>query len=280
VITHRGCPGGCTFCAISVHHGQTIRSRSIASIVAEVRSIAGASFFRGTISDLGGPSANLYGMGCSSAAREAVCRKPSCLWPAPCPHFTLTAEPFLSLLAAVRALPEVAHAFVASGLRHDVALATPALLPVLVRHHVSGRLKIAPEHGVDRVLQLMRKPGVDTFRRFVRTYRAVCRREHRSYPLVPYLITAFPGSTDRDMWAVKELLEELRLRVDQVQEFWPAPLTLAAALYWAEQDPAGRPLSVATSYDARRRQNACVRPHDPRYRRILTTLQRELRRAP
>jgi uncharacterized radical SAM protein YgiQ len=276
VITHRGCPGGCTFCAISLHHGQTIRSRSAASVVREVTRIARAPFFRGTISDLGGPTANLYGMDCREAAIEAACRRPSCLWPSICPNFRITADPFRGLLRAVREIPAVGHAFVASGVRHDVLLRTPELLPDLVRHHTGGRLKIAPEHGVDRILRLMRKPPVRVFEEAVRTFRASCRREGRRYQLIPYMIASFPGATDRDMWAVKELLARLRLRVDQVQDFWPTPSTVAAALYWAERDASGRPLYVAKSYDQRRRQQACVRSHDPRHRRALEALQREL----
>ncbi len=279
VITHRGCPGGCTFCAISLHHGQTIRSRSIASILREVGGIVRAPFYRGTISDLGGPTANLYGLGCVSPAVEAACRKPSCLWPTICPNFQISAESFRELLRSVRSRSEVSHAFVASGLRHDVLLRTPALLRDLVRYHTSGRMKIAPEHGVDRIVDLMRKPRIADFTEMVRVFRKECQRAGRTYHLIPYMIASFPGSTDRDMWKVKDLLGRLRLRVDEVQDFWPTPSTIAAAMYWAEKDLAGRRIYVAKSYDQRRRQKACVRQHDPRNRELLNKLERDVSRG-
>ncbi len=278
VITHRGCPGGCTFCAISVHHGKTIRSRSVASLCDAVRAIAREPFFRGTISDLGGPTANLFGMGCASPSCEARCSRPACLWPSICPSFRLDAGPLLELLAAVRALPGVEHAYVASGLRHDVLLRTPEVLRALVAHHTGGRLKIAPEHAVARVLALMRKPGAEAFEAIARAFRDECRAQGRAYRLTSYCIASFPGSRDEDMWAVKELLEALELEVDQVQDFWPAPLTLAAAMYYAEEDLDGNRIFVAKSFEDRKLQKACLRHHDPRNRALVRRLGEELRR--
>ncbi|HAK95957.1 MAG TPA: YgiQ family radical SAM protein [Planctomycetes bacterium] len=279
IITHRGCPGGCTFCAIGVHHGKTIRSRSIASVCDEARAIGRESFFRGTISDLGGPTANLYGMGCASPDREARCRRPACLWPEICPSFRLDAGPFRELLAQVRAIPGIAHAYVASGVRHDVLLRTPELLRDLVARHTGGRLKIAPEHAVDRVLDLMRKPHAAAFEAAARAFREECRAQGRAYRLTSYFIASFPGSRDEDMWAVKELLERLDMEVDQVQDFWPAPLTLAAAMYHAEEDLDGNPIFVAKSFADRRLQKACLRRHDPRNRPLLAKLGAALRKG-
>ncbi len=279
IITHRGCPGGCTFCAIGVHHGRTIRSRSIASICAEARAMGRAPFFRGTISDLGGPTANLYGMGCASPEREARCRRPSCLWPEICPSFRLDAGPLRELLAQVRALPGIAHAYVASGIRHDVLLRTPQLLGDLVAHHTGGRLKIAPEHAVDRVLDLMRKPHAEAFEAVARAFKAECAAQGRSHRLTAYFIASFPGSRDEDMWAVKELLERLDMKVDEAQDFWPAPLTPAAAMYHAEEDLDGNPIFVAKSFAERRLQKACLRRHDPRHRPLLAKLGAALRQG-
>jgi radical SAM superfamily enzyme YgiQ (UPF0313 family) len=200
------------------------------------------------------------------------------LWPRICPNFRITADPLRELLRAVRSLAEVSHAFVASGVRHDVLLRTPELLRDLVRYHTSGRMKIAPEHGVDRILDLMRKPRVADFTETARMFREECRQAGRKYRLTPYMIASFPGATDRDMWAVKDLLGRLRLRVDEVQDFWPTPSTIAAAMYWAERDLTGRPLYVAKSHDQRRRQKACVRPHDPRNREVLRKLTRDVDR--
>jgi len=259
VITHRGCPGGCTFCAISLHHGRTIRSRSIESVVREVKSIASMPFFRGTISDLGGPTANLYGMGCKSARLEAVCRKPSCLWPEICRNFRIDGRPFRELLRKVRELPEVKHAFVASGLRHDVLLRTSEVLYDLVRFHAGGRLKVAPEHGSDHVLKLMRKPLRGCFEEFVRLFRQVCEKERKRCELVPYIISSFPGSTQKDMAETGNLLRRLGIKVHRAQDFWPTPSTLATALWWAEKDWTGGRLCVAKNHSERRMQQQGLR---------------------
>lgn len=280
VITHRGCPGGCTFCAITVHAGKTIRSRSAGSILAEVEGMTKQPFFRGTVSDLGGPSANLYGMGCRDEQTERRCQRPSCFWPAICPNFQLDPEPLAGLLADARSLSGVRHAYIASGLRHDVLLETPALFRDIVQHHTGGRLKLAPEHGVDHVLDLMRKPGIASFRTVVRRFKDICRQLDKPYWIVPYFLSSFPGASDNDAWAVKGILSSLGMRVDQVQDFWPAPMTLAAAMYWAEKDPSGRPIPVAKTHDQRARQKACVRYHDQRSRRWLKAMEKKRPKHP
>ncbi len=279
VITQRGCPGGCTFCAIRVHFGAHVRSRSCDSVLREIRQIAAQPFFRGTITDLGGPTANLYGMGCGSEDAQLSCRRASCLWPDICPHFRIDPAPFAGLLQQARAIPGVNHVYVASGIRHDVLLKTPRLLDMLVKYHISGRIKFAPEHAADSVLYAMRKPPIELFTRAVKEFQQSCVRNRKHHEIAAYFLSSFPGSTDNDMWEVMAYLQKMGLRVEQVQDFWPAPLTPAAAMYWAEKDAAGRPIHVAKTYDQRKRQKACVRYHDPRNRRFLKELRSQLKRS-
>lgn len=256
VTVVRGCGGGCSFCGLGLHQGRLLTSRSEESVICEVRKVAENPRFRGTISDLGGPTANLYGCrngGDIRACRE--CRRASCLFPAICPHLKLNETDGVRLLRRVRSLDAVKHAFVASGIRMDVALRTPAYLRELVRHHVSGHLKVAPEHLHPGVLRRMRKPDADVFERFRRAFEGESRAAGREQYLVPYFIANFPGCTEAEMRVVETYLREGRWRLQQVQDFIPLPMTPAAAMYCTGLDyETGEAIRVNRGLAARRPQ--------------------------
>jgi uncharacterized radical SAM protein YgiQ len=254
----RGCAGGCSFCGLGLHQGKFIASRSEASVLREVGRIAATPGFRGTVSDLGGPTANLYG--CRNGTAEACrsCRRPSCLFPVICGHFRVDGGPAVRILRAVRAAPGVRHVFVQSGIRMDVALRTPAYLRELVRHHVSGHLKVAPEHLHPAVLRRMRKPA-GVFEPFLEAFRKESAAAGKEQYLVPYFISSFPGCTDQEMRVVREFLRSTRWNLRQVQDFIPLPMTPAAAMYVAGRDyETGEPIVVARNAGERQRQRAAL----------------------
>ena len=241
----RGCAGGCSFCGLGLHQGKFIASRSEASILRELGRLAADPGFRGTVSDLGGPSANLYG--CRNGVDDAcrACRRPSCLVPAICRHFKIAEEPAIGVLRSARGVPGVKHVFVQSGIRMDVALRTPKYLRELVRHHVSGHLKVAPEHLDPSVLRRMRKPG-GVFEPFLEAFRRESAAAGKEQYLVPYFISSFPGCTQEEMRVVEDYLHASRWNLQQVQDFIPLPMTPAAAMYvtgidyeTGEADPRG-----------------------------------------
>jgi uncharacterized radical SAM protein YgiQ len=251
----RGCCGGCSFCGLGLHQGKYLTSRSEKSVEAEVSQLQGTGTFRGTVSDLGGPSANLYGCenGLSSACR--TCRRPSCLYPSICRHLRLDDSRAVALLRAVRKTPGVKHVFVNSGVRMDVALRTPAYLKELVRHHVSGHLKVAPEHLHPEVLRKMRKPAGNLFAEFRREFEKENRACGKKQYIVPYFISNFPGCTEKQMQAVQDLLDNEGWNLQQVQDFIPLPMTAAAAMYVTGLDyETGRPIEVKRGLAERRPQ--------------------------
>ncbi len=256
----RGCAGGCSFCGLGLHQGKFIASRSEASILREVGKLAADPGFHGTVTDLGGPSANLYA--CRNGADDAcrACRRPSCLFPAACRHFKITEEPAISLLRRARGVPGVKHVFVQSGIRMDVALRTPKYLRELVRHHVSGHLKVAPEHLDPSVLRRMRKPG-GVFGPFLEAFRKESAAAGKEQYLVPYFISSFPGCTQKEMGVVEEYLHATRWKLQQVQDFIPLPMTPAAAMYVTGTDyETGDAIPVARGAGDRQRQRAALGP--------------------
>jgi len=233
----RGCFGGCTFCAIALHEGRTIQSRSRASVLREIAHLRSTPTFRGTISDLGGPTANTYGLACSSPAREARCRRPSCLHPRICPLLVTDHSPLRALMAAVREAPGVRHAHIASGVRHDLALRDPGYIADLLEHHVGGHLHVAPEHNHPDILRLARKPPYAVFERFREAFERARRRAGVERYLNPYFISGLPGSDDRTMVALVRLLRSEGWRPRQVQSFLPTPGTAATAMFHAGRNP-------------------------------------------
>ena len=268
ITTHRGCYGSCAFCAIASHQGKTITSRSRESILEELRTLVAAPDFHGTVSDMGGPTANMYGTRCRK--QGAHCSRPGCLSPNLCPNLETSAQPQLDLLRAARGVPGIKHVFINSGLRFDLALAQESCgyISQLAAHHVSGRLKIAPEHIDDRVLRLMRKPEATAYRQFVKRFKEASQKAGKPQQVVEYFISGHPGCTLEDMIELALYLKREHIRPEQVQDFYPAPLTLAAAMFHTGCDPlTGETVPVARSDNEKALQRALLLYHDPLFHR-------------
>ena len=261
VIVSRGCAGGCTFCGLGLHQGKFLSSRSVASVLREVRGLGELASFRGTVSDLGGPTANLFGARNGHVAACRACHRPSCLWPSICPHFEINEQPGLEMLRGARAVPGVKHVFVQSGIRMDVALRTPEYLRELVIHHVSGHLKVAPEHLQPDVLRRMRKPAGD-FPAFRQRFAEISAEAGKEQYLVPYFISSFPGCTEQEMAVVADFLKRERWNLQQVQDFIPLPMTAAAAMYVTGLDLlSGQPIPVIRNAGEREKQKRMLHPN-------------------
>ena len=237
VNIHRGCFGGCAFCTISAHQGKFIVSRSKESILREVKAVAQLPDFKGYLSDLGGPSANMYGMSGKDKALCARCKRPSCIHPKVCPNLNTDHRPLLDIYRAVDALPEVKKSFIGSGVRYDLLLhrsddeainrAAKEYTHELITNHVSGRLKVAPEHTSDKVLQVMRKPSFTQFEQFKRTFDRINREENLRQQIIPYFISSHPGCTAEDMAELAVLTKRMDFHLEQVQDFTPTPMTVS-----------------------------------------------------
>ncbi len=257
----RGCSGNCSFCAITRHQGAAVLSRSVASIVAECTTLAAEVDFDGTISDLGGPTANLFGTSCALGS----CRKRDCLYPEVCRHLQIDETGFIKLLDAVGSLDNVRHVFVSSGLRMGLLLRTPLLLRKLLADHLPGAMKIAPEHSCDDVLKLMHKEPHRLLQEFTRHCRALADTMGKRIRFVPYVISAHPGSTEEHASKLARDMSNLDLTVTKFQDFTPTPGTLSTAMYVAGRDPATRnTISVAKNAGARLRQRKIIEERFPR----------------
>jgi len=250
VTSHRGCFGGCAFCAIGAHQGKRIQSRSPEAILDEVGRIAAHPEFGGTVSDVGGPTANMYGLACR---RDEACDRPSCLWPRRCRHLDASQLPYAALLEAASRVQGVRHLFVSTGIRMDLAMLSDALLSALAFRHTSGHLKVAPEHVSPRVLKLMRKPAAEAFPDFLARHRELSARAGRKQYVVPYLMAAHPGCALEDMIELALYLRRERLTVEQVQIFTPTPGTASTAMYATGLDPQTQK-PVFVERDPRRKQ--------------------------
>ncbi|MDR2389562.1 MAG: YgiQ family radical SAM protein [Tannerellaceae bacterium] len=247
VNIHRGCFGGCAFCTISAHQGKFVVSRSAASILAEVERIGKMPDFKGYLSDLGGPSANMYRMGGCDRGLCRSCRKPSCIFPAVCPNLSTDHGPLLEIYRAADRMPGIRKSFIGSGLRYDLLLhahrqeawqrAAAEYTRELVERHLSGRLKVAPEHTSPRVLELMRKPPFALFLRFRELFHRLCRKAGLDRQLIPYFISSHPGCTEEDMAELAVETKRLDFRPEQVQDFTPTPMTLATEIYYTGYHP-------------------------------------------
>jgi uncharacterized radical SAM protein YgiQ len=269
IIVSRGCAGGCTFCGLGFHQGKFLSSRSVDSVLKEVRRLANSPTFRGTISDLGGPTANLYAAKNGHVDACKKCHRPSCLWPSICPHFGINEQPGIDLLKGARTQPGVKHVFVQSGIRMDVALRTPEYMKELVQNHVSGHMKVAPEHMHPDVLRRMRKPAAD-FPAFMEKFFELSEAAGKEQYLVPYFISSFPGCTEKEMGAVEQFLKKEKWNLQQVQDFIPLPMTGSAAMYVTGLDINSElPIPVVKGAGDRERQKRMLRPNaDPRPRGI------------
>ncbi len=258
ITAHRGCAGGCSFCTLALHQGRRIRSRSKDSLLQEARQIARMKGWSGSISDVGGPSANMWGAHC--AADPSECVRASCLTPRICPFFKVQQTDFVDLLRSMNKLETVKHVRVASGWRIDLALTEMNALTTLIREFVGGQAKVAPEHCVDSVLELMRKPGFEAFEAFLQLFAKQSRKAGKEQYIIPYLMSAFPGCTDDDMRTLSNWLKAKGWKPNQVQCFIPLPGTAAAAMFYAETDLKGRPIYVAKTDAARLRQHGILMP--------------------
>lgn len=282
----RGCFGGCTFCSITEHEGRIIQSRSEDSIEREVDEIRDkVEGFTGIISDLGGPTANMYQLGCKDKAIEAHCRRLSCVHPRICRNLNTDHGPLIRLYRRIRKRPGVKKVLIASGLRYDLALESKEYVRELVTHHVGGYLKIAPEHTQPGPLSRMMKPGIDVYERFRELFERFSREAGKEQYLVPYFIAAHPGTTDEDMLHLALWLKHNGFRLDQVQAFLPGPMALATAMYHAERDPlkpvtrGSERVSTAKGLRQRRLHKAFLRYHDPENWPLLREALQRMGRA-
>lgn len=271
VTIMRGCFGGCTFCSITEHEGRIIQSRSEASILQEIEKIRDKTpGFTGVISDIGGPTANMYRMACKDPAIESSCRKPSCVFPDICPNLNTSHDDLIRLYRKVREVKGIKRVMVASGVRYDLAVKSPAYIKELVSHHVGGYLKIAPEHTERGPLDKMMKPGIGTYHRFKQMFEAAAKQAGKQYYLIPYFIAAHPGTTEEDMMNLALWLKRNRYRADQVQTFLPSPMATATAMYHSGVNPlrgvrhgASEPVEAIKGLRQRRLHKAFLRYHDP-----------------
>ncbi len=282
----RGCFGGCTFCSITEHEGRIIQSRSEESIVREVEAIRDrVKEFTGVISDLGGPTANMYRIGCKSARIESACRKPSCVYPRICQNLVTDHGPLVRLYRRVRAMPGIKKVLIGSGLRYDLALESPEYIRELVTHHVGGYLKIAPEHTESGPLSMMMKPGIGAYDRFKQLFDKYSAAAGKKQYLIPYFIAAHPGTSDEDMLQLAVWLKRNGFRADQVQTFYPSPMATATAMYHSGRNPLRKVTRTSAGVDIvrgerrRRLHKAFLRYHDPKNWPLLRDALKAMGRA-
>ncbi|MDN6887027.1 YgiQ family radical SAM protein [Variovorax sp. CAN2819] len=265
----RGCFGGCTFCSITEHEGRIIQSRSEDSIIKEVEAIRDSvKGFTGTISDLGGPTANMYRIGCKSPEIEAACRKPSCVYPGICQNLNTNHDPLIKIYRRARALKGIKKILIGSGLRYDLAVQSPEYVKELVQHHVGGYLKIAPEHTEQGPLTKMMKPGIGSYDKFKQMFEKYSAEAGKKQYLIPYFIAAHPGTSDEDMMNLAIWLKKNGFRADQVQTFYPSPMATATAMYHSNRNPLRKITRESEAVDIvrgdkrRRLHKAFLRYHD------------------
>ncbi len=286
VAIQRGCFGGCTFCSITEHEGRIIQSRSEDSVIREIETIRDrAPGFTGVISDLGGPTANMYRLHCKSAAIESACRRPSCVFPGICPNLNTDHAPLINLYRRARALKGVKKVLIASGVRYDLAIESPEYVKELATHHTGGYLKIAPEAIGEGPLSKMMKPGVGTYYRFKELFDKYSREAGKEQYLIPYFIAAHPGTRDADMLELALWLKKNGFRADQVQAFLPSPMATATAMYHSSKNPlkrvsrASEEVVIPKGIKVRRLHKAFLRYHDSANWPILRDALKRMGRA-
>jgi uncharacterized radical SAM protein YgiQ len=287
VTIMRGCFGGCSFCSITEHEGRIIQNRSEGSILKEIETIRDKTAgFTGIISDIGGPTANMYRIACKDKRTEELCRKPSCVFPDICPNLNTSHESLIQLYRKSRAIPGIKKVMVASGVRYDLAVKSPTYIKELVAHHVGGYLKIAPEHTEEGPLSKMMKPGIGTYDKFKELFDKAAREAKKEYFLIPYFIAAHPGTTDEDMMNLALWLKRNKYRADQVQTFLPSPMALATAMYHSGFNPlrpirrgASEQVETVKGLKQRRLHKAFLRYHDPENWPLLREALKRMGRA-
>ncbi len=286
VSIQRGCFGGCTFCSITEHEGRIIQNRSEDSVIREIEKIRDVvPGFTGVISDLGGPTANMYRLACKSSEIESACRRPSCVFPGVCPNLNTDHSALVHLYRRARELPGVKKVLIASGVRYDLAIESPEYVRELAQHHVGGYLKIAPEHVREGPLAMMMKPGVGTYHRFKELFDKYSKEAGKEQYLIPYFIAAHPGTTDEDMLELALWLKRNGFRADQVQAFLPSPMATATAMYHTGKNPLRRVtrssagVAVPKGLRVRRLHKAFLRYHDANNWPLLRETLRRMGRA-
>jgi uncharacterized radical SAM protein YgiQ len=286
VAIQRGCFGGCTFCSITEHEGRIIQSRSEDSVLREIEKVRDtAPGFTGVISDLGGPTANMYRLACKSREIESACRRPSCVFPEVCPNLDTDHSPLIRLYRKARELPGIKKVLIASGVRYDLAIESPEYVKELATHHTGGYLKIAPEAISDGPLSKMMKPGVGTYYRFKELFDRYSKEAGKEQYLIPYFIAAHPGTTDADMLELALWLKKNGYRADQVQAFLPSPMATATAMYHTGRNPLKRVtrqsegVQIPKGLKVRRLHKAFLRYHDPNNWPVLREALRRMGRA-
>ncbi|MCP3098892.1 YgiQ family radical SAM protein [Myxococcus sp. K15C18031901] len=266
IVLMRGCFGGCTFCSITEHEGRVIQSRSAESVLREVRALRRMGDFRGTITDLGGPTANMYKLKCKSEDIEKRCRKLSCVHPGVCENLQTDHGPLIGLMKEVRKEEGVKHVFIASGVRYDLAERSPEYVKELAAHHVGGQLSVAPEHVSPRVLEKMKKPGIESFERFQQMFACASEEAGKEQYDIPYFISGHPGSTLEDMVDLALWLKQNGKRPRQVQDFIPTPMAMATAMYYSGMDPLKmEPVYTAQGLREKRLQKALLLYWNPEH---------------
>jgi uncharacterized radical SAM protein YgiQ len=283
----RGCFGGCTFCSITEHEGRIIQSRSEDSIIREIEDMRDkVKGFTGVVSDLGGPTANMYRIACKSREIESACRKPSCVYPGICPNLDTDHSSLIKLYRRARSLPGVKKVLIGSGLRYDLAVESPEYVKELVTHHVGGYLKIAPEHTEGGPLSKMMKPGLGAYDKFKAMFEKFSAEAGKKQYLIPYFIAAHPGTSDEDMMNLALWLKKNGFKADQVQTFYPSPMATATAMYHSDQNPLkgisrvrGEKVDIVRGERRRRLHKAFLRWHDPNNWPLLREALKKMGRA-
>lgn len=286
ITIQRGCFGGCTFCSITEHEGRIIQNRSQASVLKEIETVRDTvPGFTGVISDLGGPTANMYRIACKSREIESACRRPSCVYPGICPNLNTDHTPLIELYRKARAIPGIKKVLIASGVRYDLAIESPEYVKELAQHHVGGYLKIAPEAISEGPLSKMMKPGIGTYDRFKELFDRYSKEAGKEQYLIPYFIAAHPGTTDQDMLELALWLKKNGFRADQVQAFLPSPMATATAMYHSGKNPLRRiardseAVAIPKGLKVRRLHKAFLRYHDANNWPMLREALRRMGRA-
>ncbi|MBR6816966.1 MAG: YgiQ family radical SAM protein [Clostridia bacterium] len=283
LVSNRGCFGGCSFCALTFHQGRRVTCRSHESLIEEAKLLIQDKDFKGYIHDVGGPTANFRATACKKQEKDGVCPGRQCLFPKPCPNMEADHSDYIELLRKLRSLPGVKKVFIRSGLRFDYILADKThgdqFMHELCQHHISGQLKVAPEHISENVLRLMGKPENSVFEKFVSKYKAENKRLGKPQYLVPYLISSHPGSTLKDAIALAEYIKRGGHKMDQVQDFYPTPGTLSTCMYYTGLDPRNmKPIHVTTDPHEKAMQRALMQFENPRnYQLVKEALLKEKR---
>lgn len=273
LVSSRGCFGGCSFCSLGFHQGRIVQARSHASLLREAEGLTRLPGFKGYIHDVGGPTANFRMPACNDQLQRGSCRNKQCLFPAPCRNLEVSHRNYLVLLRKLRQVRRVKKVFVRSGVRFDYLLADPdeSFFRELCEHHISGQLKVAPEHVSTRVLDLMGKPGIEVFERFKKRYEEINRELGKRQYLVPYFISSHPGADLRAAVELAEYLRDTGFIPEQVQDFYPTPGTLSTCMYWTGLDPRTmKAVYVARSQQEKAMQRALIQFRDPRNRRLVS----------